>query len=494
MKGRQLTLTISSLLVGLVGCSSNASSIPTVVEVPQQNDVWYTEAQAAIAKAKTTMPIDKPAKNVILFIGDGMSVGTITAARIFEGQRRGLLGEEYSLAMESLPHAALVKTYNTDMQVPDSAGTASAMVAGVKTKAGTISVNDNVQRGFCSTALGNETTTAWELAAERGMSVGVVSTARLTHATPAVTYAHSADRNWEHDVPNIAKNQGCVDIATQFVNFDKGDGIQVAFGGGRREFLPAGVTDSEGKNGKRKDGRNLVEEWQAKHPEGQYVYDQTGFDKLDANTTRAFGLFESSHMKYEADRRHDEPSLAEMTSKAIDILSKNKEGYVLMVEAGRIDHAHHDGNAKRALEDTIAYDEAIKAALEKTNLDDTLVIVTADHAHTLVMNGYSARGNNILGLSKSKGKFSQDEFGKKYTTLTYGNGPGAVKGERSDLTESQVMALDYKQQSLVRLSSETHSGEDVAVFARGPQAYLFQGVVEQNYLYHVMNEALTLSK
>lgn len=110
------------------------------------------------------------------------------------------------------------------------------------------------------------------------------------------------------------------------------------------------------------------------------------------------------------------------------------------------------------------------------------------------MNGYSARGNNILGLSKSKGKFSQDEFGKKYTTLTYGNGPGAVKGERSDLTESQVMALDYKQQSLVRLSSETHSGEDVAVFARGPQAYLFQGVVEQNYLYHVMNEALTLSK
>jgi alkaline phosphatase len=368
------------------------------------------------------------------------------------------------------------------------------MVAGVKTKAGTISVNDNVQRGFCSTALGNETTTAWELAAERGMSVGVVSTARLTHATPAVTYAHSADRNWEHDVPNIAKNQGCVDIATQFVNFDKGDGIQVAFGGGRREFLPAGVTDPEGKNGKRKDGRNLVEEWQAKHPEGQYVYDQTGFDKLDANTTRAFGLFESSHMKYEADRRHDEPSLAEMTSKAIDILSKNKEGYVLMVEAGRIDHAHHDGNAKRALEDTIAYDEAIKAALEKTNLDDTLVIVTADHAHTLVMNGYSARGNNILGLSKSKGKFSQDEFGKKYTTLTYGNGPGAVKGERSDLTESQVMALDYKQQSLVRLSSETHSGEDVAVFARGPQAYLFQGVVEQNYLYHVMNEALNLSK
>lgn len=494
MKGRHLTLAISGLLIGLIGCGSTNSNISAAVEVPQQSESWYTEAQAAIAKAKANRPIDKPAKNVILFVGDGMSVGTITAARIFEGQRRGLLGEEYRLAMEALPHAALVKTYNTDMQIPDSAGTASAMVSGVKSKAGTLSVNDNVQRGFCNTALGNETATAWELAAERGMSVGVVSTARLTHATPAVTYAHSADRNWEHDVPNIAKNQGCVDIATQFVNFDKGNGFQVAFGGGRREFFPVDLADSEGKNGKRKDGRNLIEEWQTKHPEGQYVYDQAGFDNLDENTTRALGLFESSHMKYEADRRDGEPSLAEMTTKAIDILSKNEEGYVLMVEAGRIDHAHHAGNAKRALEDTIAYDDAIRAALEETSVDDTLIIVTADHAHTLVMNGYSARGNNILGLSKSKGKFSQDEFGKKYTTLTYGNGPGAVNTARSDITEQEAVALDYKQQSLIRLSSETHSGEDVTVFARGPQAYLIQGVVEQNYLYHVMNEALGLSK
>jgi alkaline phosphatase len=494
VKGRHISLAVGSLVVALAGCNSTGSSSTSAVEVPQKNDIWYTQAEAAIAKAKSVKPIDKPAKNVILFIGDGMSVGTITAGRIFEGQRRGLLGEDYSLAMESLPHAALAKTYNTDMQIPDSAGTATAMVTGVKTKAGTISINDNVQRGFCNTAIGNEATTAWEMAATRGMSVGVVSTARLTHATPAVTYAHSADRNWEHDVPNIAKNQGCTDIATQFVNFDKGDGIQVAFGGGRREFIPVDLVDQEGKKGKRKDGRNLINEWQAKHPEGQYVYDKSGFDKLDENTTRAFGLFESSHMKYEADRRDGEPSLAEMTTKAIEILSKNKEGYVLMIEAGRIDHAHHAGNAKRALEDTIAYDDAIKAALENTNLEDTLIIATADHAHTLVMNGYADRGNDILGLSKSKGKYSQDTFGKKYTTLTYGNGPGAVKGARMEPTQAQVANLDYRQQSLVKLSSETHSGEDVAIFARGPQAYLFQGAVEQNYIYHVINEALSLAK
>jgi len=494
VKGRHLTLAISGLLVGLTGCSNTGSNSSVAVEVPQKNDVWYTKAQADIAKAKATMPINKRAKNVILFVGDGMSVGTITAARIFEGQRRGMLGEEYSLAMESLPYAALVKTYNTDMQIPDSAGTASAMVSGVKTKSGTISVNDNVQRGFCNTALGNEATTAWETAADRGMSVGVVTTARITHATPAVTYAHSADRNWEHDVPNIAKNQGCTDIASQLVNFNKGNGFQVAFGGGRREFIPDNVTDWEGKKGKRKDGRNLIKEWQNKYSDGQYVYDKAGFDKLDMNTTRAFGLFESSHMKYEADRRDGEPSLAEMTTKAIDILSKNEEGFMLMVEAGRIDHAHHAGNAKRALSDTIAYDDAIKAALDKVNLEDTLVIVTADHAHTLIMNGYAARGNDILGLSKSKGQFSHDAFGKKYTTLSYGNGPGAIQEQRPEPKEDEVTLLDYKQQSLIPLSSETHSGEDVVVFASGPQAYLFQGVVEQNYIYHVMNEALHLSK
>lgn len=494
MKGNYLALLVSGVLVSLPGCSSTATK--SAMDVPQKNDVWYSDAEAKIAKAKASKPIDKPAKNVILFVGDGMSIGTVTAARIFEGQRRGMLGEEYSLEMESLPNMALSKTYNTNSQIPDSAGTATAMVTGVKSKQGVISVDDNVHRGFCNTAKGNEATTAWELAAEQGMAAGVVSTARITHATPATTYAHSADRNWENDskLTNIAKNQGCVDIAQQLINFDKGDGLQVVFGGGRREFLPNTMVDPEGKKGKREDGRNLIAEWQQKHPDGQYVYDKAGFDKLDDNTTRAFGLFESSHMKYEADRRDGEPSLAEMTSKAIDILSKDDDGYLLMVEAGRIDHAHHATNAARALTDTVAFDDAIKAALDKTNAEETLIIVTADHAHTFIMNGYSDRGNPILGLSKKGGKYNTDNFGKRYTTLAYGNGASAVKGERANPTQDEVMKLDYMQQSLVSFGSETHSGEDVAIFARGPQAYLFQGAVEQNYIYHVMNEALGLAK
>ncbi|SDI07402.1 alkaline phosphatase [Vibrio xiamenensis] len=495
MKNHKLLL-VSAVTAALSGCA--ASTQTAGVDAPQKNDVWYQQAQADIAKAKANKPIDKPAKNVILFVGDGMSVGTITAARIFEGQRQGLMGEEYKLAMESMPYVALSKTYNTDAQTPDSAGTASAMVTGVKTKQGVISVDDNVKRGFCTTVKGNEAKTAWEMAAEKGLSVGVVSTARITHATPATSYAHSADRDWESDasMPNIAKNQGCVDIAQQLIGFNNGQGMDVVFGGGRREFLPTTVVDPEGKKGKRKDGKNLVEQWQTMHPSGEYVYDKTGFDAIDPSADKIFGLFESSHMQYEADRRNEEPSLAEMTSKAIDVLAKNQQGYLLMVEAGRIDHAHHDGNAARALADTVAYDDAIKAALAKTDPQDTLIIVTADHAHTFISNGYSDRGNPILGLSKKNGKYNLDAYGKRYTTLSYGNGPGAVASaaDRPNPSEDEVTKLDYRQQSLIKLDSETHSGEDVAIFARGPEAYLFQGAVEQNYIFHVMNEALGLAK
>ncbi|WP_076585108.1 alkaline phosphatase [Vibrio ostreicida] len=481
-------------LIGVAGTLAVGSA---QANVPQHADSWYKAAKIAIAEAKQRKPIYGPAKNVILFVGDGMSIGTMTAARIYAGQQQGLKGEEFVLAMESLPHTALSKTYNTDMQTPDSAGTATAMVSGVKTIAGVINVNDQVKRGFCNTQQGNEVKSAFEIAGEKGLSLGVVSTARLTHATPATAYAHSADRRWENDskLPNIAKNTGCKDIASQFVEFDYGKGFQVAFGGGRREFIPKTMTDQEGDKGKRKDGRNLIQEWQKRYPQGVYVYDRAGFDKLNADSQRALGLFESSHMQYEADRAKDnaEPSLADMTSKAIDILSYYDQGYLLMVESGRIDHAHHDGNAARALEDTIEYDRAIKVALEKTDPNETLIIVTADHAHTLVLNGYADRGNPILGLSTSKGQPNKDEFGKNYTTLSYGNGPGAVEGGRSDVSQQQALKLDYLQQSLVKLDSETHSGEDVVIFARGPQAWLFQGVVEQNYIYHVIDEALRLT-
>ena len=170
--------TLSFLATCLVAGSATAAA-------PQQSDVWYKDAQSAIEHAKKNTPIVGKAKNVIVFIGDGMSLGTITAARIYVGQQNGDSGEENVLNMETLPHVALSKTYNTDMQTPDSAGTATAIVTGVKTKGGIINVNDNVRRGFCDTVAGNEASSIFELAAEKGKAIGVVSTARITHATPA---------------------------------------------------------------------------------------------------------------------------------------------------------------------------------------------------------------------------------------------------------------------------------------------------------------------
>lgn len=495
-----ISLLVSSLLAtSAMAASSETNTI--IPNVPQQGDVWFKDAQTAIEHAKKLKPIVGKAKNVIVFIGDGMSLGTITAARIFDGQRNGKPGEENRLAMDAMPHVALSKTYNTDMQTPDSAGTATAIVSGIKTKSGVININDNVLRGECSTMAGNKVDTMFTLAANKGKALGVVSTARITHATPATAYAHSADRNWENNsaLPKKAIEQGCQDIASQLVRFSAGDGFKVALGGGRREFLPTDAKDPEYPKigGKRTDNRNLIEEWQQRYSDGQFIYNSSGFDniKVDKNT-RLLGLFEPSHMQYESERKADnkEPSLAQMTEKAIEILNHDKEGYVLMVESGRIDHAHHDGNAARALEDTLAFDKAIRIALEKTNPKDTLIIVTADHGHAMIMNGYAERGNPILGLSKLKGEFNQDTTGKKYTTIVYGNGPGAIKDARPDIKPEEVSKIDYRQQALVSLESETHTGEDVAIFARGPQAWLFQGTVEQNYIFHVIDDAMGLTK
>jgi alkaline phosphatase len=181
-----------------------------------------------------------------------------------------------------------------------------------------------------------------------------------------------------------------------------------------------------------------------------------------------------------------------MTTKAIGILKRNRKGFFLLVEGGRIDHAHHGSNAARALEDTVAFDDAVKTALSMTNARDTLIIVTADHSHVLTINGYPSRNNPILGLADGPdGKPALASDGKPYTTLSYTNGPGAGEDgkPREDLTSVDTKAPDYKQQALVPARYETHGGEDVPIYASGPWAHLFQGAVDQHYIFHVMNHA-----
>ncbi|MEL6257558.1 MAG: alkaline phosphatase [Pseudomonadota bacterium] len=475
------------------------------VASPRQAGEPYYEAAKAAVDARAEARGVLPAKNVILFIGDGMGVSTITAGRIYAGQKRGLDGESYKLAMETLPWGGLSKTYSHDFQTADSAATATAMVAGLKTNSGIVGLTKAVGRGRCDAVPGQGTDSLFELAERNGLATGVVSTARLTHATPASVYGESADRGWEDDTA-IPDGADCKDLAAQLIDWPEGDGLEVALGGGRRHFLPVDVADPEddGATGNRRDGRNLVAEWEAKSADHKMIFDQAGFDAVDFKTQRVLGLFERSHMEYEYDRLEDkagEPSLAEMTKAAITRLSQDEDGFVLMVEGGRIDHAHHGGNAARALEDLDAFDLAVKAAIEMTDADETLILVTADHSHTLVIQGYQIRNNPILGKAQiSPGTPARAADGKPFTTLSYANGPGAVcvapsKDKpcvRPDLSDVDTTFRDFRQQALLPSPSETHAGEDVAVFAGGPGAELVGGVIEQHEIFHILAKAAGL--
>lgn len=266
------------------------------------------------------------------------------------------------------------------------------------------------------------------------------------------------------------------------------------------------MTDEEGKNGRRTDDRNLIEEVKALG--GQYAWDDKTFAELNTKGGNApiLGLFESSHMKYEYDRT-GEPSLAEMTETAIKTLQNNENGFYINIEAGRVDHANHDGNLHRTLTDGVAFAEAIAKADELTDDADTLIIVTADHEHAISFNGYCGRGSPVTGLcyeiddegTKHLDTLNKGIDGKPYTVAGYLNGAGSIldeqadgsySGSRPDLTNEEAMDPEYLQQALVPMTSETHSGEDVAVMAKGPWSHLFDGVIEQNYIFHVMNYAM----
>lgn len=472
---------------------------------------WVAQGEATLAMNKAKAPIDGPAMNVILFIADGMDVTTVTAARILAGQNEGKMGEEHVLAFETLPYVALSKTYNTNMQTPDSAGTATAMVTGHKTKAGVVNVDQSVPRGDCAASKGHELKSIAHVAAKTGRAVGVVSTARITHATPATVYASAADRNWENDT-SLPKGADCPDIASQLIDAARTLPLTVVLGGGRSNFLTEENEDPEytDKKGQRRDGRDLTTEWAEISAAHQFIWNEAQFDALDATDGgRVLGLFDRSHMQYDVDRPKDgagEPSIAEMTGFAIERLSQEQDGYFLMVEGGRVDHAHHAGNAHRALYDAVAFDQAVQVALEKTDASNTLIIVTADHGHTMALQGYPQRGNPILGTvvgPKRDGSPGTRQLpaadGKPYTTLSYANGPGspfsqpAKDGtvERPFVTTEEAQSIDYRQQALIPAPSESHGGQDVAIYAGGPKAYLLGGVVEQNYIYYVMRDALT---
>lgn len=458
----------------------------------KENEVefWKQQAQNTL-QAKLAQKLNtNRAKNVIFFLGDGLSIPTITAARIYQGQLANRTGEEEQLFFETFPYTGLSKTYCTDVQVADSACTATAYLTGVKTNIRCIGVSAAVKVADCEAAKipANRPSSVLKWAQDAGMATGIVTTTRVTHASPAGTYAHVPFRDMECDADVVRRKLDPVscnfDIAKQLVYDEPGKNIKVIMGGGRNKFLPRNITLSRHGNGSRLD-EDLVQRWKedkaSRKAKADYVTNVNDLKNLNLDEVDyLLGLFAPEHLDYHLYKNLSQPTLEEMTETAIKILQKHPKGFFLFVEGGQIDFGHHETRAHKALDETVEFAKAIKKANDMTSEEDTLIVVTADHAHTMSISGYPARGNDILGL------YGKGKDGLPYSTLSYANGQGyhneTSPGVRYDLSKDDTDAINYTFPALVPKHVETHGGDDVAVYARGPWSHLFSGNYEQNYI------------
>lgn len=530
-------LSLLMMMTGaMVACSGNDDqSTPSTAAT--------TKVAAATTSLATNATVAPTAKNVIFFLGDGMGITTLTASRIYS------VGEDGELTIDTLPETAFVRTFSEDGQVTDSAPSMAAYMTGVKMKnevismqSGTIAVppkSDGTSN--CDNDPANQgkkgVTTLLELAKVQGMGTGVVTTTRITHATPADTYSHVCHRDAENDIAAQLVPGG---TGTGYGAYNRKlrDGVDVVLGGGLRQFKPTTA------GGKRADGRDLVAEMQAQGY--SFVGNGTDLNSVNAaQTGKLLGLFSSSHMNYDLDRVNkglNEPSLADMTGKAIDILKAKNKSFFLMVEGGRIDHALHDTNAKRALQDTVAFDNAIKLAIEKMksgdpSLRNTLIVVTADHDHTMILNGYAKRTGkyvaggetSVLGLVKNYNSqgFAKDVNGNPFPIIGFGNGKKRLDNDRieargvladndtcnpamgpvGNYTDSRgtnidtagwctgTAADDFQQEAVVQTGfadSETHGGTDVFLGAIGAGSDNFHGSLENIEVFRLVRKAIGL--
>ncbi|MDR9828904.1 alkaline phosphatase [Vibrio sp. FNV 38] len=538
MKFNTVTLAMASALL-LAGCNSSSSDedkqnpnfgwelgSPIVSDTENVNS-WFNEGANRIAsiqddaeQAQYATPAI--AKNIILFVGDGMGISTVTAGRILEGQVAGGLGEDHKVVFEQFPHTALSKTYNADAQTPDSAGTMTAMMTGVKNNQAVLGMDDGVDYNDCKDFANHELLTALDLAKIAGKSTGVVSTTTITHATPAGTYGAVPNRNWEYDT--YADDLCVSDLAKQLVDYqfkfqDGFAGVTTEFDSGMDVILGGGLdyfTVKEGMfgSGKRED-EDLTKLWQERNENGTYVQTRDELAAVDfSQHDTLLGLFSADYHEFDLYREAEteEPSLADMTEAALKVLQKNEEnGFFLMVEGGRIDHGHHFGSTKNALYDFMAFTKAVEKAVEMTggDADDTLIIVTADHSHTFTMGGEPVRGNHVLGLVHGvDNEIAIAQDGMPFTSVHYANSMNGGKGfgglppilpgtdgtfdengRQNPGSQQDVIADGYLQQATVPMFVETHAGEDVGIWATGPGSEQVRGVLEQNSIFHIMERA-----
>lgn len=448
-------------------------------------EFWNAKAQNFIKSQLSQKLTNNKAKNLILFVGDGLSLATVAAARAYIGR------EQVELSFEKFPHFGFAKTYCLNYQVADSACTATAFFSGVKGNIRTVGVNGNVEMADCEINEDDYTEPITSWAQKSGKSTGIVTTTTVTNATPAGAYAHTSLRLWESNeiVERACKGKGNVrDVAHQLVHGNIGKNLKVVLGGGRGHFTNTTELDEEGRPGHRTDGRNLIDEWmteKSKKGKADFIWHNQQLKEIDpGKTDYLLGLFERDHCLYHLDVKknnleYQEASLTDMTVKAIQILSKEEKGFFLFVEGGRIDHGHHMNTAHRALEETVEFARAIEAARQMTYEGDTLIVVTSDHSQGLTYGGYSERGNDLLGLTGTR-----DLDIKPFFTLSYHIGPGYSTAfnsrERANLTNKDSYHPEFRYPSTIPTDSGKHTGDDVGIYASGPGSHHFVGSMEQN--------------
>jgi len=429
-------------------------------------------------------------KNVVFFISDGCGSASFGLARDYQKAVSGAT----NLFLDSMEVGSVI-TFSANNKITDSAASATAYSCGIKTYNGAIGVDIN--RTSVETVL--------EAAEKAGYNTGLVSTTRITHATPAAFSSHVPSRAME------------AEIATQQV----GKGIEILMGGGRSFYLP------KEKGGLRQDGRDILEE--AK--QAGYSLIQTTAELNNATRLPILALFTNDHMSYEIDRVPEkEPSLKEMTEKALSLLSKSDKPFFIMIEAGRIDHAGHANDVAAHLHDVLAYDEAMKAAVDfaKSN-GQTLVMGTSDHETGGLslgaqwgrrfsyeyypanlgkinssiemfirnLNGIKSGSNAavtewILNETGSRFGFSSEDFQTNVRKMVQYR---EVAGDSAAFTHLRIMLEDSTARAAwIGWASSNHTAVDVPLFAFGPGSEMFNGKMDNTEVGKAIFRALGLKK
>ena len=428
-----------------------------------------------------------PAKNIILMIGDGMGPSHFGAAWHYSNR---VLGKELRMVeLMMRGRTAYVVNDTADAIVAESASSATQFATGVKVPALTVSMAADGKTPL---------KTILEIAKERGMATGLVTTSGITDATPAAFAAHVVHRSDE------------VSVAAQEIQL----GVDVLLGGRKQFFLP------EAAGGKRTDRRNLLKG----AARAGYAVVGTAGEFRQASGGRILGLFNMGNMAFEIDRaRTLEPSLVEMTTKTLEILARNPKGLFVMIEGGRIDHAAHRNDAAATIRDVVAFDEAVGVAMEfqRTN-PDTLLIVTADHeTGGMAIVGPWTGSRDYVGIDfspiqKAQASFERilDELGQNPTTGRIRDSVKKYLGIEITLEEARIVAndsirrLDVNSRRAtphplafvlqpylgVAWAGQTHTASPLFAFGSGPGSEELVGFRHNTELFRIMKTALGVSQ